>query len=254
MLFILSLKIKKLYHLKIMKQILENLQNWQTKKKNKADITAILIKAEYFDIHYLKGDDEAKSYHIYPALEIIQDKEKKTKGYKFILYMVAENKDNKKFLDDYKGDFNEIIRKFNVVNYTLGEDVEISEKEAKERKERWSKEIADWVKNNEVFDVFDIPMEDFNFTNKWISMEGHFGMKDCNEKEGEKEDKKEAPIEKASPIEKKASPDIVIYQTNSESKEQAFFDMARLSPPFRHTKPKEEFALLQYEIETKSLE
>lgn len=249
MLFILSLKIKKLYHLKIMKQILENLQNWQTKKKNKSDITAILIEAEYFDIHYLKDDDEAKSYHIYPALEIIQDKEKKTKEYKFILYMVAENKDNKKFLDDYKGDFNEIIRKFNVVNCALGEDVEISEKEAKERKARWSKEIADWVKNNEVFDVFDIPMKDFNFTDDLITMEGHFGMKDCNEKE----DEKEAPIEKASLIEKKASPDIVIYQTNSESKKQAFFDMARLSPPFRHTKPKEEFALLQYEIESKSL-
>lgn len=232
-----------------MKQILENLQNWQTKKKNKSDITAILIEAEYFDIHYLKGDDEAKSYHIYPALEIIQDKEKKTKEYKFILYMVAENKDNKKFLDDYKGDFNEIIRKFNVVNCALGEDVEISEKEAKERKARWSKEIADWVKNNEVFDVFDIPMKDFNFTDDLITMEGHFGMKDCNEKE----DEKEAPIEKASLIEKKASPDIIIYQTNSKSKEQAFFDMARLSPPFRHTKPKEEFALLQYEIESKSL-
>lgn len=223
----------------MMKQILENLQNWQTEKKDKSAIASILKIADYFDINYPNADGSA-SYHFYPALELVKgEKEDVTQ---LIMYMISKKRDTKAFLDTYKGDWNEVIRKFTVINTPFGEgkgeddDTKISEKEAMERKMRWSKEIGAWVEKNEVFDVFDLPMEDFNFKDSSITMQGHFGMKEVKVEEG------------TTFTEVKSSPDLIILQTNMQLKSQAYFDMAKLSPPFKNTQYQEEFALLQYKM------
>lgn len=214
---------------KTFEEILENLKNWQNYKKDADLMSALLSKADSFKIDYKVIDDRSTSYHFYPALEIIED-EKQNKTFEFIFYMISKNRDTNDFLDKHRDTIEEYIKRIKIMNKPLLEDTQITEKEAKVRKDRWSTELKKWIGKNEMFEVFDIPGEDFNLSEKVI-MRGHFGMKEAEE-------------EKEELIQSEASfaPDIIIQQVNLDGTSTSFFDMARLSPPWR--KREVEFALL----------
>ena len=221
-----------------MEEIIENLLNWQKKKNDKSFMFKILFKANYFKIKYPIKDDNSESYHFYAALEKVNKHDKKEE-YKFIMYVISKNRDTKEYLEKNNNERNnneKIIEKLDVINILHGQDhtTEITEVEAKKRINRWCKDIKEWLDENEVFDVFDIPKSDFDFKNKKISMEGHFGIKDIINNQNESK--------------VGFSPDIVIYQTDSESFEQTFYDMAKLSPPYRNEKYKDECSLLNHKL------
>lgn len=213
-----------------MKQIIENLKNWQAKKRDKSFVINLLESVDYFKINYPILDDNSESYHLYAGLE------RRKESYVFILYMIAKNKDTPESFRRYGEEMTLFIKRFEMVNIILGQDTEITGEEAQKRKTRWRSEIRKWVEGNVVFDVFDLPKQDFDFTNTSIQMEGHFGIKDKEQEVG-------------AGIETTICPDIIIYQTNSESGAQAFFDMAKLSPPYLNSAYQKEFFLLNYKIE-----
>lgn len=210
-------------------EILNNLKNWRNYKKDAELMHALLSKAASFKIEYKVMDDNSESYHFYPALEIMED-EKQNQTFEFVFYMISKNRDTEDFLDKHRDTIEKYIKKIKVSTKQLIEDTEITEEEAKVRKARWRTELKKWIEKNEMFEVFDIPAEDFNLNEKVI-MHGHFGMKEAEEK------KEEIALSETS-----FSPDIIIQQVNLDGTSTSFYDMARLSPPWR--KREFEFALL----------
>lgn len=217
----------------IMKQILENLQNWKTKKEDKVFITDLLLRADYFNMRNLDKDD-SESYHLYPALEEVSREKDSIPHYQFIVYAISKNKDTDEYLMKNINNFEKFIKKFDIVQAKIGENTRIPTPEAKERKSRWTSEIKNWIDKNEVFEVFDIPKENFRFKNALITMNGHFGMKnDIEQKEGVSEIKGVVP-------------DLIIAYENPLG--SAYFDMAKLSPPFRNQAHEKQFALLNFKL------
>jgi len=217
-------------------EIVNNIRNWQKIKKDSSLMTDLLSKANYFEIDYSAPKDESEYYHLYPAVEIAEDIKKECKVYSFIFYMISKNRDNKEFLDKNKDNIDQFINKFHVINSPLIQDTEISKDEAAIRKRRWGTEIKKWISENEVFEVFEIPKEDFKFNDDYVVMQGHFGIKDIVDFQ---DDKSEIIGH---------SPDIMIYQINAQHKRESFFDMAKLSPPFRNMEHEKEFLLLKYNV------
>ncbi|MCP1994617.1 hypothetical protein [Flavobacterium sp. HSC-61S13] len=163
---------------KNVKEIIDNLRNWQKFKNNPPLLLELLSKASYFEIDNSSSEDESACYHLYPAVEIEEDSEKKLEAYSLIFYMISKNRDNKEFLDKNKDHIDQYINKFQVINRHLNEDTEISKEVAEIRKKRWSHEIEKWLSENEVFEVFEIPTGDFKFNDDHVVMQGHFGIKD----------------------------------------------------------------------------
>lgn len=167
-------------------------------------------------------------------MEIIEDKEQ-NQTFELVFYMISKNRDTSDFLEKNKNTIEQFIKKFKVINKELKQDSEISKEDAEVRKHRWITDLKKWIGENEMFEVFDIPSDDFNLNDKVI-MQGYFGMKvaenDKDVQENEKSNLKETVF----------SPDIIIYQLNLDGTSTSFFDMARLSPPWR--KRELEYALL----------
>ena len=201
---------------KTMKEIVTNLQNWQTHKKDVDLMNDLLSKADSFKIDYKVAEDNSESFHLYPALEIFKDENQK-KTFELVFYMISKNRDTDDFLDKHIETIGEYIKEFKVINKELLENTQITEEEAQLRKERWSTDLKSWIGENEMFEVFDIPSEDFNLNDE-VLMQGHFGMKVAEE------DKVLSTTG--------FSPDIIIQQLNLDGSSTSFFDMARLSPPF----------------------
>lgn len=223
-----------------MDEIIKNLKNWQNLKTNSTLITNLLSNASYFKIDCSAPIDTSKYYHFYPALEKIKNTNEgcDSNNYNFLFYMISMDNDNKKFIDDNKKNINLFINRFNVINkFLIGEDTEISKDEALRRKKRWkSDEIKKWISNNEVFNVIKIPSEDFKFNDKNIALQGHFGMKNSIDYQNDKSSTTDY------------SPDIMIYQIDSKEQTEYFFDMAKLSPPYRSSEQVNEFSLLKYNM------
>lgn len=216
-----------------MEEIIKNLTNWKNSKKDHALITNILDTASYFKIDCTAPKDNSEFYHFYPALEE-NNEDSDSNSYNLIFYMISMNNDKQKFIDKNKESINIYINKFNVIGRVFTqEDTEISKDEATERKKRWrSDEIKKWIAENEVFDVIKIPREDFKFNDKNIVLQGHFGMKDSVKSEDNNSTS--------------YSPDIMIYQIDSLDHTEQYFDMAKLSPPYRSMQRENEFSLLEY--------
>lgn len=221
---------------KKMEEIINNLQNWQKIKKDSSLLNDLLINANYFEISYSVPDDHSEHYHLYPAVEIAENTEKQSKAYNLIFYMISKNRDNKEFLDKNKDHIDQFINKFPVINRDVIQGTEISKEEARNRKSRWNNEIEKWLSENTVFEVFEIPKEDFTFNDDQVIMQGHFGIKDIVEWQND------------NPKIIGYCPDIMIYQINSLDKTESFFDMAKLSPPFRNREHEKEFSLLKYNL------
>lgn len=211
---------------KAMKEIITNLQNWQVHKEDLSLMNDLLSKADFFKIDYEILDDNSESYHLYPALEIFEDSEQ-NQSFQLVFYMISKNSDTKDFISDNKDNIETYIKKFNVIDKLLFQDTEITEEEATIRKNRWSKDIKDWIFENEMFEVFDIPSEDFNLTDE-VKLQGHFGMKEVQHEDN---------LSQTNFL-----PDIMIYHLNPDDSLISFFDMARLSPPYG--RQRSEFALL----------
>lgn len=211
-------------------QITNNLKNWQDNKKDVDFMNNLLSKADSFKIDYNVDEDNSESFHFYPALEIIEDK-KQNKSFELIFYIISKNRDTEEFLTKNEDNIDQFIKKIKVINKQLIQDTKITEKEAILRKERWNTELKKWIAENEMFEVFDIPCEDFNLKDEVI-MIGHFGMKNV-------EQEKEENILSVDSF----SPDIIVQQLSLDGKSTSFFDMAKLSPPFGRRDI--EFALLK---------
>jgi len=201
---------------KAMKEIITNLQNWQVHKEDLSLMNDLLSKADFFKIDYEISDDNSESYHLYPALEIFEDSEQ-NQSFQLVFYMISKNSDTKDFISDNKDNIETYIKKFNVIDKLLFQDTEITEEEATIRKNRWSKDIKDWIFENEMFEVFDIPSEDFNLTDE-VKLQGHFGMKEVQHEDN---------LSQTNFL-----PDIMIYHLNPDDSLISFFDMARLRPPY----------------------
>lgn len=221
---------------KNVKEIIDNLRNWQKFKNNPPLMLELLSKASYFDIDNSISEDESPCYHLYPAIEIEEDREKKSAVYSLIFYMISKNRDNKEFLDKNKENIDQFIKKFQVINRHLIGDTEISKDVAENRKKRWSREINKWLSENEVFDVFEIPTEDFKFNDDHVVMQGHFGIKNIIDGQSDQ------------PAITGYAPDIMIYQIHSQAQTESFYDMARLSPPYRNMEHENQFSLLKYNV------
>lgn len=219
---------------KTMEEIITNLKNWQAHKKDVDLMNKLLGKADFFVIDYRVADDSSESYHFYPALEIIEDKEENQK-FELVFYMISKNRDSPDFLEKNKNTIEQFIKKFKVINKKLNQDNEITKEEAEVRKHRWITDLKKWIGENEMFEVFDIPSDDFNLNDKVI-MQAHFGMKVAENDEDVQEN------EKSNLKETAFSPDVIIYQLNLDGTSTSCFDMARLCPPWR--KRELEFALL----------
>lgn len=221
---------------KKLRDIITNLRNWQKLKNNPSLILELLSKANYFEIDNSTSEDESACYHLYPAVEIEEDIDKKSKVYSLIFYMISKNRDNKEFLDRNKDNIDQFINKFQVINRNLIGDTEISKDVAENRKKRWSREIKKWLFENEVFEVFEIPKEDFQFNDDHVVMQGHFGIKDIVDSQTDQ------------PAITGYAPDIMIYQIHPQAQTESFYDMARLSPPYRNMEHEKQFSLLKYNL------
>lgn len=212
--------------------ILTNLKNWQENKKDTALMMELLIKANSFKICYNVSYDSSEFFHLYPALE----QNEKEQNFNLIIYMISENRDTKEFIEKNWDDADQFIKKYQIsTDFTnpcskenpLTLETEISIEEAQLRKSRWSSEISNWLIQNDIFEVFELPSVDFNFESN-IALEGQFGIKEANEMDNNK-------IAISTYV-----PDIMIYQTNSDTGTISVFDMAKLSPPYGKGKRKYE--------------
>lgn len=206
-------------------EVKKNLQSWKNKSEDKKFISDVLSKAKNFSIDPSMIIDDSESFHLYPALEQINDE---SNTYELVIYMISKKNDTEDGIRSHYSDINQIIKKLKVHSIQLSESTEISEEEAIKRVNNWNKKNIDFcLRNNEIFQVFDIPSKDFNLSNDDCVNIGYFGMKESIASEG------------ASLL-----PDIIIHHIYSSGVPTTFFDMAKLSPPFKSKEYQDEFYLL----------
>jgi len=214
--------------------VFNSLNAWQTNKHKEAFISDALSEVRQFEITLPDIDSSATAIHFYIGLDkypfLNGDESHATRLY---MHAICDSYDQ---VDVVKSQW---MNMPNLISSGLASNVEpiidtslpshdtpneITPTEAEHRVQLWS-HISEWAQYSCMFDVFKVPIEDFDITDTSCSYTGFFAMKDT--------------------LQGNLEPDLVIQKT-SDSGEVAYMDSVRSAPPYRNLEEKNSFGLLNF--------
>lgn len=204
--------------------IIGSMNAWQYKKEDKVFSGALLSEAYSFDITVPQLASDTDYYHVYVGLDLDPFlRSGDDKGPRLYMHIIPAAVDKVGFIKDNFTTYQDFITT-SIVDFKLLTDTIITSEEAMIRMDAWPF-ITEWIKYNQVFNVFKVPAEDLHDPSGSAIYKGYFAMKHV------------AGI---------PMPDIVICKTSASAAAESFYDMARTCPPFKSQDDMEALGLLEF--------